>query len=98
MSVPKSVKELRRFLGMVNYYRRFIPHCSNILRPLNDLLSPQKNGCRLIKWTPETEQAFTNIKNQLSEATMLAYPVPNAELLSLSTRANLVAVRHYSKR
>ena len=79
MSVPKSVKELRRFLEMVNYYRRFIPHCSNILRPLNDLLSPQKNGCRLIKWTPETEQAFTNIKNQLSEATMLAYPVPNAE-------------------
>ena len=79
ISVPKSLKEFRRFLGMVNYYRRFIPHCSSILRPLNDLLSPQKNRRRSIKWTLETEQAFTNIKNQLSEATMLAYPVPNAE-------------------
>ena len=81
MSVPKSVKELLRFFEMVNYYHRFILHCSNILQPFKDLwlLSPQKNSRRSIKWTPETEQAFTNNKNQLGEATILAYPVPNAE-------------------
>ena len=81
MSVPKSVKELLRFFEMMNYYRRFILHCFNILQPLKDLwlLSSQKNIRRSIKWTPETEQAFTNNKNQLGEVTMLAYPVPNAE-------------------
>ena len=36
--VPQSVKSLRRFLGMVNYYRRFIPNWAQILHPLTDLL------------------------------------------------------------
>ena len=34
-SPPTNLKQLRRFLGMVSYYRRFIPNCADTLRPLN---------------------------------------------------------------
>ncbi|GBP35402.1 hypothetical protein EVAR_94852_1 [Eumeta japonica] len=37
--IPKTVKELRRFLGMINFYRRFIPDAARIQAPLNALLT-----------------------------------------------------------
>ena len=39
---PTSLRQLRRFLGLVNYYRRFIPGCSRILTPLTNMLQQQK--------------------------------------------------------
>ena len=38
---PKNVNELRSFLGLINYYGKFIPHLATILHPLNDLLKSQ---------------------------------------------------------
>ena len=72
------IKQLRRFLGMVNYYRRFIPNCTDTLRPLNALLSPGKPNKRPIDWTTETQKAFATIKSQLSASTLLSYPIPDA--------------------
>ena len=42
ISVPTNMKRLRQFLGMVNFYRRFIPNCVNILQPLTNLLTNTK--------------------------------------------------------
>ena len=39
---PTSLRQLRRFLGLVNYYSRFIPSCSRILTPLTNMLQQQK--------------------------------------------------------
>jgi hypothetical protein len=35
---PQDIKQLQRFLGMVNFYRRFLPNCAQVLKPLTDLL------------------------------------------------------------
>ena len=67
---PTNLKQLRRFLGMVNYYRRFIPNCADTLRPLNALLSPGKPNKKTIDWTTETQKAFATIKSQLSASTL----------------------------
>ena len=75
---PTNLKQLRRFLGMVNYYRRFIPNCADTLRPLNALLSPGKPNKKTIDWTTETQKAFATIKSQLSASTLLSYPIPDA--------------------
>jgi hypothetical protein len=37
-SPPQDIKQLKRFLGMVNFYSRFLPNCAQVLRPLTDLL------------------------------------------------------------
>ena len=42
--LPETVKALRRYLGMINFYRRFIPGAAKIFQPLNDLLEGGKKG------------------------------------------------------
>jgi len=72
--VPQSVKDLRGFLGLTGYYRRFIQHYAMISRPLTSLL---KKGVQF-QWTPGTQEAFTLLKTSLINAPVLA--VPNFQL------------------
>ena len=75
---PKTMKDMRRFLGMVNFYRRFIPDAAQTLASLNSLLSPHKNSRKDIEWNDAAVASFNAIKQKLADATMLAYPVLNA--------------------
>jgi hypothetical protein len=43
---PQDIKQLQRFLGMVNFYRRFFPNCAEVLKPLTDLL---KGGAKTLQ-------------------------------------------------
>ena len=75
---PASLKKLRQFLGLVNFYHRFIPGCARILQPLNTILTgPSKDDRRLV-WTPEAEAAFIAIKEALADATLLVHPQADA--------------------
>lgn len=55
---PKNLKDLRGFLGLIEYYRRFIKHYGLISRPLSDLL---RKGVPFV-WTTVTESAFQQLK------------------------------------
>lgn len=78
---PKTIKELRRFLGMTNFYRRFIPNAAKIQAPLHELLSgPAVKPNTPITWTSELDKAFYSCKASLAEATLLAHPNPTAQL------------------
>ena len=68
--VPKSQKDVRSFLGLANYYRKFIKDFSAIAAPLNALLSKDTN----FEWTLDCQNAFDTLKNALSSAPILAYP------------------------
>jgi hypothetical protein len=56
---PQDIKQLQCFLGMVNFYRRFLPKCAQILKPLTDLL---KGGAKTLEWTVSLQEAFQNAK------------------------------------
>ena len=74
---PKNQRKLREFLGLINFYHRFIPHCAHELQPLHKLLT-LKNKQKDIHWTDETSQAFTTVKQSLIQATLLVHPKPDA--------------------
>ena len=79
---PTTIKELQRFLGMVNYYRRFIKHAAKHLFFLFESLKGKKEKARPRKldWTKECQQSFEAIKEALARAAMLRHPRPNAKL------------------
>ncbi len=71
---PTTVKELQRFLGFANFYRRFIAHYSQVAAPLTSLLRRKTHS---ISWAPEAEQAFHQLKSAFCTAPALIHPDPN---------------------
>jgi hypothetical protein len=65
---PKNIKQIREFLGMAGYYRRFIEGFSTIARPMTKLL--QKNTPFV--WSEECEASFQTLKEKLTTAPVLA--------------------------
>jgi hypothetical protein len=89
---PKTASQLRRFLGMLNFYRRFLPHTAATEAPLHYALScPRVKGSHPITWTPQLLKSFEECKASLSRATLLAHPDPTAPL-ALVTYASTSAM------
>ncbi|CAG9110788.1 unnamed protein product [Plutella xylostella] len=74
---PKDVTEVKRFLGMVNYYRTFIPNASMVLSPLHELL---RAGAAW-EWGARQQQAFELAKRELASDRVLAHFDPEAQVL-----------------
>ena len=85
---PTTVKELQRFLGMVNYYRKFLPRAASHLFHLFEAL---KGKPKSLTWTPECQQSFDATKDALANAAMLFHPRKGAQL-ALTTDASNAAV------
>ncbi|CAF4935385.1 unnamed protein product [Pieris macdunnoughi] len=77
---PKTVRELRRFLGMINFYRRFIKNAASFQTPLHSLLTGSIKGNHPINVTGEALQAFEDCKKSLCQAALLAHPDMDAKL------------------
>ena len=70
MAAPKTIRQIRRFVGLVNYYRDLFFRRAHLLAPLTKLCSPKVK----FKWTQIEQDAFEAVKNQLAADIMLAYP------------------------
>lgn len=70
---PSSRRKLREFLGLLNFYHRFVPMCARVLQPLNDVLSIKDDG-KEIHWTDDMTAAFAAAKEALASATLLFHP------------------------
>lgn len=85
---PSTQRQLKEFLGMINYYNRFIPNCSLLLQPLYAMIKPCKRGQSItLIWTPAADAAFIAAKDALSEVSTLSFPTPDADT-SISTDAS----------
>ena len=69
---PRTVKELRQFLGLINFQRKFIEKCSLLTKPLSLCTVGPKN--KKICWNPEMEECFENLKKEVAKDVLLTYP------------------------
>jgi len=72
MDKPTTIKELRVFIGMVNYYRDMWPSRAHILKPLTD-----QTGKKKFIWTDEMDTAFQRMKKLVAMDALCAYPNHN---------------------
>jgi hypothetical protein len=68
--VPKTVKEVRSFLGLASFYRRLVPQFAQIAKPLTQLTKKDKK----FEWDEQCQSAFEELKGKLSSTPVLAYP------------------------
>jgi hypothetical protein len=72
MPRPQNKKQVRSFLGAVNYYRKFIPHCAELMAPLSDLT--KKQSPNIVDWTPILEGSFVKLKEALAKKPIMRLP------------------------
>ncbi len=69
--IPTTIKELQRFLGFSNFYRRFIQNYSSVTSPLTNLL---KNRPKSLSWTPKADKAMKTLQQAFKSAPLLIHP------------------------
>ena len=73
MLPPKTPKEIKQFLGLIGYYREFVPRFSDLARPLNALTRKDVE----FEWTLMCQESFELLKTSLMTDPILTYPDPN---------------------
>ena len=89
--LPTTVKDLRKYIGMINFYKRFIPGAAKVLQPHDDLLKGTTKCNASIEWTEQAGNSFRESKRALVDATMLTHPIPGAPV-SLAVDASDYAI------
>jgi hypothetical protein len=84
---PKNKHEIRSFLGLCTYYRRFISGFANIAKPLTRLTEEKQ----AFQWAPEVEAAFQTLKGAFCAATIPVYPQPRERFI-VDTGANNIRI------
>ncbi len=76
--IPSTIKELQRFLGFSNFYRRFIQNYSTLTSPLTNLLH---NKPKSLSWSPAANDAFESLKEAFTQAPILVHPDPQSSFI-----------------
>lgn len=85
--IPENAKNVKQFLGLADYYRRFIQNFSNISKPLTNLLKKNEP----FRWTERQCEAFEILRDKLCEEPVLQYPDFNQPFV-LTTDASDFAI------
>ena len=86
MPPPKTPKEIKQFLGLVGYYRKFVPRFSDLARPLNVLTRKDVP----FVWTPICQESFELLKASLMTEPILTYPDPNYSYVLFTDASNML--------
>ena len=89
-------RNLREFLGLVNFYHQFLNHGAAILKALNDLLATPTGRKKELVWIDVPLKAFAAVKDGLANTTLLLYPVLNAPTSLMTVSPTLLWVPYYS--
>lgn len=85
--LPKDAPALRRFIGLMNFYRRLLPCFANIMFPITELMRFNQKS-KSLSWPPDALKAFNDIKQAVADSTVLPFAFPSSDSLFLVTDAS----------
>ena len=88
MPCPYTPKEVKQFLGLVCYYRKFIPRYADIARPLNVLTRKDT----AFEWSDICQRSFDLLKAMVSEEPILVYPDPSKPFVLFTDQVNMLGL------
>ncbi|CAB0035887.1 unnamed protein product [Trichogramma brassicae] len=88
---PSDSTQLRRFIGMLNFYRRCLPRAAELMSPLTDLLRGLQKKKEKLAWSAQADEAFERIKQAMASAVRSAFYHPG-QPLALHTDASNTAI------
>ena len=77
---PTTQCKLREFLGLINFYHHFLPHCADTLTPLHTLHATAHKSKKTLQWNEESLQAFSTIKQAIVDVSLLSHPHADAPM------------------
>jgi len=86
--VPENLTDVRIFLGLTSYYRRFVKDYALLASPLYELTKKDVD----FHWGPEQDEALKTLKKQMVQSTLLSYPILGLDGFILDTDASQVAI------
>jgi len=92
--IPQNIKDVQRFVGLCNYYRRFVKNFSAIAKPLHSLTKKRKK----FVWSPECDSAFSILKKRLTTAPMLLHPDNTKQFIIECDASNFAIVTEGSEK
>ena len=90
---PTVIKELQAFLGLINFYHRFVPAAAQLLHPLYSALVGHPNRTSLVKWLTPRDKAFHDAKTALASATLLVHSRQDAHTVVTVDASDLAILR-----
>lgn len=91
MELPADPVALRRYLGMLGFYRRMMPRFADVVFPLSELMRLQSKS-KTLEWTVDAKAAFDASKQLLVDSCTLPYPSPHSDTFVLVTDASSQAI------
>jgi hypothetical protein len=88
---PRTVREVRSFVGLASYYRRFVKNFAAVAAPLTALMTPAVEKSAHLPWEVEEEQAFCKLKRALCSTPILIAPDPDGDFV-LNTDASQIGL------
>ena len=95
---PSNMRQLRRLIGMIAFYKKFISNCSEITRPIFALLSPHKYSKKAIEWTKDADDAFQEVLNKLALQSLWPFRSRMLQLILLLMLLMSLLELYYIKR
>ena len=86
MLPPKTAKEVKQFLGLAGYYRKFVPRFADLSRPLTHLTRQNVE----FQWTEKCQRSFDNLRELLTKYPILRYPDPSKDYTLFIKKYHLV--------